>query len=125
MIAQLSQIEEERGSGRITLPAYTWVEQGFSCITFDFIGHVSYTSSSRQVQQLYRLGYQVKRIGTAILGQIEYLEAQNGWVIRAIGRHTLPAGESLTYPTWEAARDYLWEQYQDTKRKAVAALAEA
>lgn len=122
MIAQLSQTDEERGSGRIQLPAYTWIEQGFSCVVFDWIGNVTY-SPDRTVQHLYRLGYQVKGVGTAQLGSIEYSSTQSGWVIRSVGRHALPAGESLTYPTWQAARDYLWEQHQETKRKAVAALA--
>ena len=105
---------------KVKLPGYTWVEPGFSCIAIDWIGGISYESGERVVQHLYRLCYQVKGVRSAvILGQIEFI-ADQGWLIRSVGRHALPAGESLVYSTWESARDYLWEQHQSATRKAIA-----
>lgn len=103
------------------IPAYTWVEQGSTCIAYELIGDICYDSGSRVVQYLYRVTYQIRHGGHYALGQIERVE--NGWVIRAIARQALPDGESLVYPTWEAARDYLWNTYQNSKRRQIRAAA--
>ncbi len=126
MIAQILENAAddcERGSGRLSPPAYVWVEAGFSCIGFDLVGEVSYAAGSRVVQQRYRVSYQVRRAGSTTLGQIEYCPVAGGWLIRSVGQFALPPGESLVYLTWEAAQGYLWTHYQETKRQAVAALA--
>ena len=116
MIAQIST-DDERGSGRRTPPAYTWVDQGYSCIVYDWIGGSSYETGTRQVSYLYRLAYQIRGLGSSPLGQIERLD--DGWHIRAIARSLIPTSESVPHPTWEEARDYLWEIYQSSKRRAV------
>lgn len=102
-------------------PAYTWVNQGFSCIAYEWIGDVSYATGRRVAHDLYRLEYQVRGVSTSILGQIEFSEAKGGWLINYVGRHSLPSGESLVYTTWEEASDYLYQQHQSAKRKAVLA----
>lgn len=106
-------------------PAYTWVNQGFSCIAYEWIGDVSYATGRRIPYDLFRLEYQVRGVSTAILGQIEFAEAKGGWLIVYVGRHPLNTGESLVYTTWQEAAAYLLDQHQETKRRAVSALAQA
>ena len=117
--------DDDRGLGRLTPPAYTWVNQGFSCIAYEWIGDASYETGRRVTHDLYRLEYQVRGVSTAILGQIEFSEAKGGWLIVYVGRHSLPSGESLVYATYEEATAYLYQQHQETKRKAVLTAVEA
>ena len=117
--------DDDRGLGRLTPPAYTWVNQGFSCIAYEWIGDASYETGRRVTHDLYRLEYQVRGVGTAILGQIEFSETKGGWLIVYVGRHSLPSGESLVYATYEEATAYLYQQHQETKRKAVLTAVEA
>jgi hypothetical protein len=102
-------------------PAYTWIEEGWSCLAYDFVGDVWYDETGRHQENIYRLTYQIRHGRHYPVGQIERLDGS--WVIRAIARTAIPDGESLVYPTWEDARDYLWNAYQESKVKRVAVAA--
>lgn len=93
-------------------PAYTWVDPGSSAIAFEWIGESDFVRDLRQ--PLYRLSYETRGSRRRLnLGTIERLS--DGWVVRSLLGQKLPEGESLSYPSWEAARDWLWSEYQSAK----------
>lgn len=105
-----------------TPPNYTWADDAkTTAIAFDWIGDVDYSTGKRITNHLYALILQVRHGRRAALGKIQ--QTPDGWIITAIGRAPLPAGESLTYPTWQEAQTVLYDHHLEVKRAMIRAAA--
>jgi hypothetical protein len=112
MIAQTLPITANQVSGRPDLPPkYTWVDPGHSCI--------AYIGGGSRDKPIYDLSYQVRHGSRVYLGQIERNPLTDCWLINNCQRTLLLLPESPTFTTWQEARDFLWEQFQASRRAAV------
>jgi hypothetical protein len=88
---------------------------GHSCIAYLWVGG----RENGITQHIYDLSYQVCHSSRVYLGQIERNPRTGCWLINNCQRQLLLLSESPIYATWQEARDFVWEQFQSSRRAAV------